>query len=168
MSSTNELNTALADTFTLWYHSSTNQDWSLESYNEIFNFNTVDELLTLVKTALAHKKLITYGMFFIMRQGVKPIWEDPENSAGGCVTWKIEKDEIGDCWENICLMLASDGFSSLREYGINGISISPKKNNNILKLWLKTAPSSPISVDMLPDYCIFRNKSMLFKPHSSE
>lgn len=166
---TMSLTSPLPNTYTLWFHSSTDQDWTINSYNEIFSFNTIDEFWTLTNAITSRPKMLLNAMFFIMRQGVKPTWEDPANNSGGCVTWKVDKEDVVQCWENMCAMYISGGLNCLIPYGINGISISPKKNNNILKVWLSSpVPGDKLSVDSFPEECIFRDKSLLFKMHSSD
>lgn len=46
------------------------------------------------------------GIHFF-RSGVKPLWEDPENSNGGCWTLKVRKDDgrALKTWEELCLMV---------------------------------------------------------------
>lgn len=43
----------------------------------------------------------------IFRSGVRPLWEDPENIAGGCWVVKVRKDggKAVRCWEELCLMV---------------------------------------------------------------
>ena len=57
-------------------------EWNLNSYKEIMSFNTVEEALTLYETLL--DKMIKNCMLFLMRKGIKPIWEDEKNKNGGC------------------------------------------------------------------------------------
>lgn len=163
-----ELNRALNDTYTLWFHSSSDQDWSIDSYHEIFNFNTVDEFWTLFMSINTHPKMITNGMFFVMKQGVKPIWEDPNNINGGCFTWKIEKDDVVASWENMCALLVSGALDMLSEYGINGVSISPKKTNNILKIWLSQNPAQTVIDNLqMPSVCVFKEAQRLYKSNAA-
>jgi len=159
----------LSETFTLWFHSSSDQDWSLNSYHEIFNFNTVNEFMTLLMAINTRPKMLLNGMFFIMRQGIKPTWEDPLNRDGGCFTWKVEKEDVLSAWENMCMLFVSGELNQVFEkYGFNGISISPKKINNILKVWLRDNPSEEeITNLVMPINCNFGTVPRLYKSHQS-
>lgn len=163
------LNTPLPETFTLWFHSSSDQDWSINSYHEIFNFNTVDEYLTLLMAIYSRPKMLLNGMFFIMRQNIKPTWEDPVNRDGGCFTWKVEKEDVPAAWENMCMLFVSGELNQIfNRYGFNGISISPKKTNNILKVWLRVNPSSEEANNLvMPAKCNFSDAQRLYKSHQS-
>ena len=163
------LSAVLPETFTLWFHSSSDVDWSIDSYHEIFNFNTIDEFLTLLMAINTRPKMLLNGMFFIMRQGVKPTWEDPVNRDGGCFTWKVEKEDVLSAWENMCMMFVAGELSPIfDQYGFNGISISPKKTNNILKVWLRDNPSDIDATNLeMPANCNFTTAPRLYKSHQS-
>lgn len=166
---TTGIDTKFAEIFTLWFHSSSDQDWSIDSYHEIFNFNSVDEFLTLLMAINTRPKMLLNGMFFIMRQGVKPTWEDPVNRDGGCFTWKVEKEDVLSAWENMCMLFVSGDLNQVFDrFGFNGISISPKKTNNILKVWLRDNPSTQDTTSLaMPANCIFNTAPRLYKAHQS-
>lgn len=163
------LGTPFTETFTLWFHSSSDLDWSINSYHEIFNFNTIDEFLTLLMAIYSRPKMLLNGMFFIMRQNIKPTWEDPVNRDGGCFTWKVEKEDVLAAWENMCMLFMSGELNDVFDkYGFNGISISPKKTNNILKVWLRVNPSDANAENLImPDKCCFSSAPRLYKSHQS-
>ena len=44
-------------------------------------------------------------MFFIMREGIEPFWEDPQNVNGGCWSFKISKGNIKKYWTELSIYL---------------------------------------------------------------
>ena len=78
-------------------------------------------------------------MFFIMREDIFPTWEDPDNRLGGCVSFKVVSDNILEAWNKLFLYLISENITNEENLytEINGISIAPKKEFNIIKIWLK-------------------------------
>ena len=90
-----------------------------------------------------------------------PTWEDPQNIDGGCISIKLSLIEAVDLWKKIGIYLASSSFDDK----INGISISPKRNFNIIKIWVKE------EIDMntykLPDEFNLNNKIVLFRVHKT-
>ena len=74
-----------------------------------------------------------------MKNNIKPIWEDYENSKGGCLSYKINTDYVYEVWKKLNYYLIGETLINDKEiiYNINGISISPKKNFCIIKLWIK-------------------------------
>lgn len=70
----------LYDKWTLWAHLPHDTNWTFESYIRILTFNTVEEIIMLLETL--PNEIITNCMLFIMRDGIKPMWEDPKNVKG--------------------------------------------------------------------------------------
>jgi hypothetical protein len=79
-------------------------------------------------------------MLFVMRKGITPLWEDPKNRKGGCFSYKITNKNVYECWKNLTYNLVGESLSSNKklQLQINGITISPKKNFCILKVWTST------------------------------
>ena len=143
--------------FTCWFHNPNDTNWEPNSYQEILNFSTVEEFWTLHKTI--HPEMIENGMFFIVKEGILPIWEDENNVDGGCISFKIEKQYVYDEWENLLIHYISGGLDTR----INGVSISPKTNFNIIKLWLNQVVDQ--STYEFPETLSLGNKSIIFRPH---
>lgn len=162
------LNSPLPSKYTLWFHSSSDNDWTINSYHEIFTFSTPEEFWTLNHAILNKSKMLLNGMFFIMKYGITPMWEDPRNSKGGCVSWKVEKPDVPTAWENVASLFVTKEFGGFNKFNPTGISISPKKNNNIIKLWVATEISQyELESIKMPDECIFKDDLKLYKSHKN-
>ena len=72
--STNSVLHDLSDAWILWAHLPHDTDWSLKSYMKIYEFNTVEQAITITETL--PPVLVTNCMLFLMRKGINPIWED--------------------------------------------------------------------------------------------
>ena len=77
----------LANRWTLWAHLPHNTDWSITSYIPIATFTTVEDTLAVTETLPSI--LVENCMLFIMKEGIKPTWEDPKNRNGGCFSYKV-------------------------------------------------------------------------------
>jgi len=123
----------LKERWTLWFHKVNDNNWKIESYSKVFEITTYYELLFIIKEL----ENITSGMFFLMKNDIIPIFEDESNSHGGYWSLRITKKEANDYWERMLYYICIDGLTVLPEYEekINGISISPKINNCIFKIW---------------------------------
>ena len=75
--------------------------------------------------------------FFIIQDGIMPRWEDKNNIKGGVLTLKISKKKIDEIWVNLIASLLGETLTEEEEdmKYINGVSISPKINNVIIKIW---------------------------------
>lgn len=150
----------LSEKWVLWAHLPHDTDWSIQSYISIMTVTYVEEIQALMHTL--PDSLLSTCMFFCMKENVKPVWEDPANKQGGCFSYKITQS-IGDCWRNVSYSMVGKTLS--KEKGIQdtitGISISPKKNFCILKVWLSSCSYQDASkiTYLKPNGCIFKKHS---------
>tara|TARA_B100000795_G_C22786522_1_gene434873 strand:- start:1673 stop:2161 length:489 start_codon:yes stop_codon:yes gene_type:complete len=127
----------LNSNWTLWYHKSNNTDWTLESYNKLAKFSSIEEFIIVYNKLNAIH--IQNSMLFLMRNDINPMWEAPENKEGGCISFKIYRKDIYEAWNELSYLLIGENIlKDITKYSfINGISISPKKTFSIIKIWLK-------------------------------
>ena len=64
------------------------------------------------------------GMFFCMKEGIFPNWEDPDNRPGGCLSFKVTSIKIIQEWSDLLLKCITDNILNQKNDEINGISIS--------------------------------------------
>ena len=149
----------LKNEYTLWYHNPNDTHWSQDSYHQILTFTNLQEFWVL--DYYISKNMIEDGMFFVMRGDVLPIWEAKENMDGGYISWKIDKKSAYSYWIDTIGFMVTNGL--MLDDIINGISISPKKNFNIIKLWFNT----PIELSQykLPDSFKLKKYENVFKLH---
>ena len=152
--------TELQRTFNLYYHAPENNDYSLESYIEILSFNTIEEFWVLDK--YLKRDMIENGMFFIMVDPILPIWEDKNNINGGCISWKVDRKFAYKFWIDTTAHLLTQNLGKLTSK-INGISISPKKNSSIIKIWFR----EEINIEdlHLPVTFLLANENIIYKSH---
>jgi hypothetical protein len=104
------------------------------------------------------------GMFFVMREHIKPLWEDPHNKNGGCLSFKVNKPEASPFWYTlVSLTLGETIVKNNEDSGkLCGVSISPKRNYCILRIWVAT--QDLISIDKfnvaVPEYT-----QVIYKSH---
>ena len=151
----------------LWYHSITDNKWTKESYKKIMNINNILDYHFL-KTNFEQQHLQN-GMFFIMREDISPTWEDPDNRLGGCISFKVFSKDIVEAWNKLFLKLISEDITTETDCWeeINGISISPKKEFNIIKIWLRndTKTFKTLVKEINP---YFKLDDSLYKKHELE
>ena len=63
--------------------------------------------------------------------------EDVNNKDGGYWSFKIDKDEAQNVWFKLCSFTIGECIccNTMESLQVNGISISPKKNFCIIKIW---------------------------------
>jgi len=103
-------------------------------------------------------------MLFIMRKGVAPMWEDPKNRQGGSFSYKVANKNVCEVWRDLTYVLVGETISNQESFvaNVTGITISPKKNFCIIKIWMSTcANQNPAIVTstvrgLTPQGCIFK------------
>ena len=155
----------LYDKWTLWAHLPHDTNWTFESYIRILTFNSVEEIIMLLETL--PNEIITNCMLFIMRDGIKPMWEDPKNIKGGCFSYKINNKNVVSIWKNLSYSLVGESLTEQNSArpAINGITISPKKNFCIVKIWFSNCNHQNPSI-IIDDIGI-SSQGCLFKTHIS-
>jgi hypothetical protein len=152
--------TTLKNTYNFYYHNPDNQNWDVASYINLLEFNTLEEWWILDK--FIRKDMVENGMFFIMLDKSAPVWECPTNINGGCISWKVDRKTSYKSW------IDTVGHFIMQDFGnytskINGVSISPKKNASIIKLWYKE--SVDIDNMALPKSFILAEDKIIYKSH---
>tara|TARA_Y100000389_G_C17415224_1_gene493284 strand:- start:553 stop:1044 length:492 start_codon:yes stop_codon:yes gene_type:complete len=157
----------LNDSWTQWIHLPNDTNWGIDSYKKIASFEDMETIIKLLE--YTHNNIISNCMLFIMRQNIIPSWEDKHNRNGGCFSYKVSLNHINETWKILSLLLVGETLTNNNKLmeTINGISISPKKNFCIIKIWLSTCKfqdSSEIE-NILPG---INKVNSIFKKHSPE
>ena len=132
--------TRLQYSWMLWYHDPENRDYSLESYEKIADMSTPQQFWSVIDSI--SKEAWESGMFFFMRRGFKPLWDVPENEAGGAWSKKIEASEAYTVFIDLMVHCILNDLLSLRKETLVGITISPKGPFSIIKVWNTTTTVS--------------------------
>jgi hypothetical protein len=128
-------NHVLNNKWSLYYHLINNNDWSIDSYQKLIEFDNLEQ--TIENYKYIDEDILKKTMLFLMRENINPIWEDENNINGACYSFKIQNKNITNVWKNISYSLVSENLLSENTDKINGISVSPKKFFCILKIWIK-------------------------------
>jgi hypothetical protein len=107
-------------------------------------------------------------MLFVMKKGILPLWEDPQNRTGGAFSFKVLNKNVNLVWRHLFYVLCGETLTTDKKYNhlINGISISPKKNFCIIKIWMAdtTVQDSNVIIDIKD----LAKNGCLFKKHEPE
>ena len=119
----------------------------------------------LALNSVLPEKLVKNCMLFLMRKGITPTWEDPKNKQGGCFSYKIANKNVVDSWKKLSYTLIGNTLSDNEEFAnnITGITISPKKNFCIVKIWLTTCKFK--DVKYINQISNLANNDCIFKKH---
>jgi len=125
--------TKLKTTWVLWYHDPENKDYSIKSYIEIAPFATPVQFWSVIDSI--PKEAWESGMYFFMRKGYKPQWEADEHKHGGAWSKKIEAEQSHTTFVDLMVHCITEELLVEHRESLAGISISPKGQFHIIKLW---------------------------------
>lgn len=157
----------LSDKWTLWAHLPHNTDWSIDSYIKIYTFKTVEETVTVIETL--PPIMVENCMLFLMREGIKPTWEDPKNRNGGCFSYKVSNKNVYKAWKDLCYVVVGDTISKNASFvnNLTGITISPKKNFCVIKIWMADCKNQNPEV-VTSELKYISPQGCIFKKHTPE
>ena len=126
----------LSHQWTLWAHLPHDTNWAASSYKKIYDFETAEAAIAIFETL--PPKLVMNCMLFLMRKGIVPMWEDAKNRNGGCFSYKVANKEVNQAWKQLSYVTVGETISTNLTVlpHVNGITISPKKNFCIIKIWM--------------------------------
>lgn len=155
----------LNDSWCVYFHEPENEAWDDASYHMVANIATASQVHGVCN---AFNELWSKGMFFVMREHIKPMWEDECNKNGGCFSFKVMKSEVPGAWKQLMMMatgetLVKEEYRAEHWDKVCGISISPKRNYCILRVWISDKEMSNLKHYKLcgPSYT-----TILFKEHA--
>jgi hypothetical protein len=158
----------LLDNWNLWGHLPHDNDWSVNSYINLGSIKSVEQTIALCE--ILPDKLIKNSMLFIMKNNIKPTWEDDMNKNGGCFSFKVMNKIVCDIWKKMFYLLIGNNLSTNIKFNksINGLTISPKKNFCIIKIWMENCENQDpniINVNLIKGLNL---TGCMFKKHIAE
>ena len=75
--------------------------------------------------------------FQMLKEPIKPIWEDENNKNGGMISIKLRKGFTTIIWEEIIFALIGDLLPKEIKDEINGIVVTSRIEYNTLQIWIK-------------------------------
>ena len=158
---------SLASTWTMWAHLPHDTDWSPESYKNIHILTSVEETIAVMETM--PDILVKNCMLFVMRTGIKPTWEDPKNRQGSCFSYKVTNKHVYNVWKELSYVLVGGTISQDKDFvaNVTGITISPKKNFCILKIWMSNCNNQNPGI-ITNEVANLASSGSIFKKHMPE
>lgn len=145
--------------WTLWYHCPDENKWSLNTFTKVYTSNTWSEFINifdiikkspqrLTDNGNTSSDVFSDGMFFLMRDPIPPLWENSANIRGGGYSFRTARKDATDIFYVYCLAMMAEILSFHPGNRMNGISISPKKGFNIIKIWNTNAEAFNTPCDL--------------------
>ena len=130
------MDSTLSRIWVLWYHDPEERSYAPASYIKIAEITTIQQFWSIIDRV--PKEAWECGMYFFMRQGFLPIWEAPEHEAGGSWSKKIEATQAHTAFIDMMVHCIANEMMVHKKDTLAGISISPKGQFHIIKIWNTT------------------------------
>lgn len=98
---------------------------------------TVEQWWSLYCHLVRPSVLKPYRKLHLFKNGIKPMWEDPQNVRGGKWVIRLRKHRVDRAWENVCMAMLGEQFLVGGE--ICGIVLSTQYPEDLLSIWNRTA-----------------------------
>jgi len=148
--------------FRVQAHHTDDKSWDYNSYFNMVDLKTWDDIGTFFNTIFIAKGECNYTHFdlFVMKNEISPMWEDKENRNGSICSIKIDSLTEGNkIFKNLVIHMANNTllkFNPSTWNTVNGISFSSKKLDNTaetyciyIKIWFKINILNYPSIDKL-------------------
>ena len=152
----------LADEWVLWYHDN-ESDWtSLDSYQKVSEFSTIEEFWSLYNVIPS----VADHFVFLMKKGHPPMWDASENNLNNkrCGMWlfKVSKRYADTYWLKFSMYLVGRTIAD-KTNDLIGISLSPRDFNCTLKIWNNDSGACKDQVNFNMAYPEFQHGKPLYK-----
>lgn len=148
--------------WTLYFHSPEETKWTLSTFVSLGSMKTWNDFWTIIETL--KQDSLADGMFFMMRDPSPPLWESHQNIRGGCYSFRCQKKDASDIYINYIIASMLGSLSNNSQNIINGISISPKRGFNIIKVWNVDAQKFNHPSNLNSNVSTIREADIMFTP----
>ena len=167
----NSDNHTLHTPWTLWYHSprsKINEQNYKAFFTKVKSFSTIEDFWRLFNNVRSPSALPIGTTYYLMKDGIRPEWEDPKCVNGGEMVFSFAKkarQEADQWWIFSCMMCIGESFIGLDD-NICGCTVANRKNMIRISFWL--ASDEDELVNRLEEQCkstfeILSAGSTLFK-----
>lgn len=121
----------LNSSWVMWEHGVKDPDYSMKAYTKIYQADTLEDFLSYQRRMPG----MNTSMYFLMRAGFRPRWDDPENINGGAYKFKIDNNHTNVTWLELAVRLIGETICD-EANKVVGMSISPRKSFSTIRVWL--------------------------------
>jgi hypothetical protein len=126
----------LAARLQFWYqHFVKGEDTFEESLKPVAAVGSLEDFWRYYQHFKRPTELPVGSYIYLFQEGIKPVWEDKNNSQGGAFVLRFEKAKCNRLWEDILLGFVSadkDVFAM-----VNGIRLKVRKDFTEIDFWVR-------------------------------
>jgi hypothetical protein len=150
----------------IWYHHVKN-NWRIDGFNNIFTISNIREFWD-INNNIDYIGGINTQHFFMMKEGINPLWEDDNNKNGGCWSIKIPIEKTYELWMKLSIYIVGENITPTEPGIVTGLSICAKNPiTSVVKIWNNNNKKNSIKllpVDIINEY----GYNIIYKSHIPE
>ena len=105
-----------------------------DNFNQIATFSTAEDFWTIYEHTQKPNSLPRGSQFFLFKENIKPMWEDPKNQNGGRYVLSLKKSENCDkIWEELLI----NYIRTKPDFKVNGIVLNIRTAEIIFSIWIE-------------------------------
>jgi len=114
------------------------------SLQKLCTFSTIQDFWKNFNNLPSTDKLKLKSSFHLMKAGIRPIWEDPENANGGFWAVRVRREDTELTWKELVLAAIGEQFGPVLSNvdDICGVSVSPRQYDYIIQVWNANASAN--------------------------
>jgi len=155
----------------LWYQgrASSTTKWE-ETLQAIAVFNTVEDFWSTYNHIKRPSEIDGNGDYYLFKDGVKPVWEDERNKAGGTWVANSENKTMDDQWEGLLLALIGEALEDDDDDMICGGRLQKRGRGVKIMLWTNTCEKKDAltKVGTRLKQCLQVNTAVEFNRHNEK
>lgn len=148
--------------WTLYFHSPEESKWTLNTFISLGSMKTWRDFWTMMD--VLGSESFAEGMFFVMRDPIPPLWENHQNIRGGYYSFRCQKRDATESYVNYMIAAMMGLLTKNATNQINGLSISPKRGFNIVKVWNQLSVQYHTPSDLLYDVGSVVENDVIYTP----
>jgi len=132
----------------LWYcKSDRNKAWE-DCLKEVATFNAVEDFWALYNHIQLASGLPWTSDYYLFKEGIQPMWEDPANREGGRWLIQVMKEKRNEMldfyWLELLMAIVGEQFDEGSDY-ICGAVVNVRQKGDKISLWTKDASKEDIN-----------------------
>lgn len=132
----------------LWYCKQDRaKDWE-DCLKQVATFETVEDFWALYNHIQLASGLSWGSDYYLFKEGIRPMWEDPQNVEGG--RWLIQVDRarrnelLDHYWLELLMAVVGEQFDDFGEY-VCGVVVNVRQKGDKVSLWTRDATKEEVN-----------------------
>jgi translation initiation factor 4E len=131
----------LRHSWVFWYRPPISKSNGFVEYEKTLHamagFDSAEDFFKVYRHLKRPSALPLVSDYHIFKRGIRPVWEDEENKAGGKWIVRLKKGVADRYWEDLLLAIVGDQLAEVSEE-ICGAILSVRNGEDILSVWVRT------------------------------